>query len=229
MTRDEEAAMPSKSFALERGGPKRVIVSWKAFWREVCIAVDGEEVLRVADQRALQAGASRALPNGSVLSIKLRKTFITPELVLTCDGVPLPGSSTDPAAQVKLALGLLQFFAGSGIVLGLVAEIFRVQWLKEFGLGVASIVEGCVYAVLAFFVSRGSRTALAVGIGLFLLDGISIVVVAISNGVNPVGGLITRILFAIWLVRGFTAMRSLNDANARQPATSIDQSHHGGE
>ena len=198
--------MPSISFALEPAGPKRVTVSWRIFWRDVSVTLDGEEVLKIADQKALRAGASRTLADGSTLSIKLEQRFMTPELVLSRNGTPLPGSATDPATRVKAALGVLLFIGGASIIGGLIAEVFHVEWLKAIGLGVGSIVEGCVYAALAFFVKRGSRVALGVGIGLFLLDSIAAVVVLANSSVSPVGALFARAIFVAVLVRGYAAM-----------------------
>ena len=60
--------MPTQRYALESGGDKRLEVSWKGFWKNLTVKLDGNVIGTVAGQKELKAGQGFELPDGSVLS-----------------------------------------------------------------------------------------------------------------------------------------------------------------
>ncbi len=88
--------MPTKQYALEAGGAKRIKVSWGMFWKNFVVAFDGQEVGRVeGGLKELKIGSTFALPNGSELRVRV-KTGLVPDLELFLDGKPVPGTAAVP-------------------------------------------------------------------------------------------------------------------------------------
>src|SRR6185369_17980501 len=88
--------MPTKQYALEVGGPKRVKVSWGMFWKNFLVQVDGQEVGRIeGGLKALHVGSTFTLPNGSQLRVAV-KSGLVQSLQLFLDGKPVPGSGAVP-------------------------------------------------------------------------------------------------------------------------------------
>ena len=202
--------MPKLSYALEAGGEKRLQVSWKGMYKNVTVSLDGNAVGIIPDRKALSAGQEFRLPDGSTIKVQLVSNVMTTELQILRDGQPLPGSSSDPQTKLSIAYGLVYFVAGLNLVLGFVSYLFDVEFLQSMGLGFISIIFGCVFLVLAFFVQRKSTVALILAIIIFALDGILGVIFAASQGYTPgVSGIIFRILMLIPMIQGIGAIKAL--------------------
>ena len=88
--------MASKKFALEKGGQPRLEISWSGFWKNGLILFDGSRIGSFHDDKELRSGREYPLPDGIILSVRLQRRFLTHELHISCDGVPLPLSSSPP-------------------------------------------------------------------------------------------------------------------------------------
>ncbi len=64
--------MPKKQFAFEKGGSKRLKLSWGAYSKNLKIELDGE-YLAGCRGRELKAGKEFPLPDGSRLSVRMTK------------------------------------------------------------------------------------------------------------------------------------------------------------
>ncbi len=201
--------MAKQRFALETNGPKRLEISWGMFWRNITVRLDGQVVGTVPSKKELSQGYDIFLPDTSLLSIKLARTFITQELQVLRNGQPLPGSASDPQSRIKAAANVLFFIAGLNIVVGLIALFFQVDLLLAYGLGIESVITGLIYAILGLFVKRKSLTALVIAIMLFILDGAFGLVTAAEVGANPASMVIVRIVLLMPMLQGFTAIRNL--------------------
>lgn len=207
--------MPQQSYAIEKDGPKRLTLSWKAGWREIAVVFDGQAVGTIPNQKALSVGQEMALPDGSKLFVKLARNFIATELQVLRNGQPVPGSMSDPQARVKVAYQIAYFIAGFNLVLGLLATLFQIEFLQAIGVGVYSIFFGLVFLALGFFIQRKSNLALILAIIIFALDGIvGFVSLAMASGRTNIGGLFVRILLLIPLVQGVSAIRTLKKEEA---------------
>lgn len=86
------------------------------------------------------------------------------------------------------------------------------------GFGWSTVVEGLVFARLGLWVQkRHSLIGLALAVGLFGLDAVlSIGSVVSRPGVAPpVGPIIVKILFLVYMSRGFGAIRDLSRETRR--------------
>ena len=83
--------MPKKQFAFEKGGSKRLKLSWGAYSKNLKIELDGE-YLAGCRGRELKAGKEFPLPDGSRLSVRMTKpafpiwiiSFVGPNAVFSC-------------------------------------------------------------------------------------------------------------------------------------------------
>jgi hypothetical protein len=207
--------MSKKALSLEQGAPPRVELEWGLSWKNMRVRFDGAELGVIADQNALKEGRDFDLPDGHRLRVRLVKNFPTVELQVTRDGVPLPGSGSDPAEHIKHATHVLYFIAGLNVLLGVIAGAFPVAILAKLGIGWANVVEGIVYAGLGYGTSKRSAVALGLGMGLFGLDTVFVIAGSFGSSSSPVGGLLMRAVLFVPLVKG---LRGMTDLRRRVPA-----------
>jgi hypothetical protein len=195
--------MPSLKYALEKGEPRRLVISWKSVWKikDVTICLDGTEIGSIADKNDLEAGQPFPLEGGT---LKIR--FDGKKLLAFKDGQLLVA---DPTPQLRLAYGIIFFIAGIDIIIGMAAELLQVELLKELGIDYTYIIIGVIFLALGFFVRRMSRIALRIAVGLYALDAILTFIIGISMGKFLITGLIWHIFFLIIMSKGFSAIRDL--------------------
>ena len=167
-------------FALEEGGVERLEVSWKGLYKNVTVSLDGKTVGVIPNQKALSTGQEFRAGDGSIIKVQLVSKLMSTELQVLRNGLPLPGSSSDPQTRLKNAYRIVYFVAGLNLVLGMVSILFRVELLQRIGIGFGSIVFGLVFLSLGLFVQRKSVVALVLAIVVFALDGILGFVLAAS-------------------------------------------------
>jgi hypothetical protein len=202
--------VPKQTFSLERGGSARLEVSWKAFWKEFTVRLDGKTIGVVASQKELSEGRGFTLPDGSKLAVQLRKSALGAELRMTRDGQPLPGSSSDPETQLKGAYAILLFVAGLNLVLGLIALSTRSAFLEQMGIGLYSVLFGGVFLILAALVKRGSLAALIVAIVTFIVDSLLATLLPAAQGYSTnTLLLVTRLFLLFPLIQAVGPMRTL--------------------
>lgn len=219
--------MPAKQYVFESGGPERLEIAWEGSWKNVAVSLDGRLLGSFENQKELKEGQEFHLEDGSTLRVQLVQVVLFPELQISRDGDPLPGSAADPAQRLAAAYGMIFFIAAFNAALGLLAGALQIGFLQSLGLGFESLLSGAAYGVLGVFVRRRSTIALALAVAMFILDGIVFFAMAAkAGGTPPVGGVIARIFFLIPMVRGFGALTALREAEAaprkaplRTPAT----------
>jgi hypothetical protein len=211
--------MAKQTFALERGGPKRLEIAWSGMFKNVQVTLDGAPIGSFETKKQLEEGGNFGLPDGSQLHVQLKRQGMATELQLRRNGEPLPGSASDPQQRVATAAGMLYFIAALNAALGIVAEL-GVEFLARIGVGWGNVVAALIYAGLGYLVkAKQSRVALVLAIVLFVLDGIASVFAGThAGGSPPVGGLVARIFLLIPLWSGVPALTALNKAKAAQPA-----------
>jgi hypothetical protein len=184
-----------------------VEATWGLRWRDTRIKVDGAEIGTVPTQAELKQGRTFQLPDGSQLTVKLGRQYLSPALQLTRDGRPLPGSGSDPASRLSLAYGIIFFVGAINIILGIAAVAADIDVLKRLGLGYATMVLGLIYLVLGYFVRRRSTVALVIAIALFAVDTV------LAAALGAIGAVVARVFFLIVMFGGFSAIRELKQAN----------------
>jgi hypothetical protein len=205
--------MPSRSYALEEGGKKRLELSWSGFWSNFTVSLDGMPVGALPKGQSLKDAQNFRLPDGSVIQVQLIQKSTGSYLEVLRDGKPLPGSDTNPRSILNTAAGIIYFFSGVNLLAGIIAVFFDVQWLQDYGIGFGSIIIGFIYLPLAYFTSQASSIALLLAILLYIVDGISgIVLTVMAGGIPAFGGMIFRIVMLIPMFRGFGAITKLKQS-----------------
>jgi len=133
------------NFPLEAGGEKRLEISWKLFYKDLTILLDGVTVGVIPDQKALIEGREFRLLDGTTLKVQLVRKFNVMELQVLRNGVPLPSSAADPETKVQTAAGVLYFIAGLNCILGLISFLFDLQILQIMGVNLGSILYGLFF------------------------------------------------------------------------------------
>jgi hypothetical protein len=203
--------MAKTKLALEAGGPQRLELSWGMSWKNFQITLDGQQVGTVAGgQKELKEGVEFRLSDGSTLHIQLVQSAMNVELRVLRNGVPLPGSASDPAQRVKNAAYLLYFLAGLNTLLGVVAMVIVSDALEGMGIGIGNILFGAIVAALGFFTYRRSRVAPVLAIVLYVADSLYTLVSFSGAGrTPPVAGIIFRIYIIYALVQAVKAAGEL--------------------
>ena len=181
--------MPKKQFAFEKGGSKRLKLSWGAYSKNLKIELDGE-YLAACRGRELKAGKEFPLPDGSRLSVRMTKMS---GLDVRRNGKPVPGSGSDPATVLKVASGIIFFIGGGNLLVGALA--FFIEQLAEVVGGEIggwlTLLLGMVFLVLGFFV-RG-RSAVALGLAV-ALTGL-LILGLLAGFPRGIAGIVIAVLF----------------------------------
>lgn len=204
--------MPKQQFALEPGGPKRLVVEWKAAFNDAKVSVDGQVLGEFPRRKDFEAGGEWNLADGRRLEVSLKsRLFPGPTVDITIDGVPLSGSNADPMTRLKNSAGIVFFVGGLTLLLGLIAELAKVEFLSRMGFGWISAGIGLAFIALGFGVLKRSLAALIAAVTLYVLD-IVLSVVAIAETKGPPTGIVIKVFLLIGMCQGFGAMNDLKRA-----------------
>lgn len=212
--------MPIVRFALERGGQKSLEVSFTGrSWKNTEVRLNGDLVGSFPDKKAVTAGQEFPLPDGSVLNVQLVHRLLR----LLRNGAPVPGSAYDPVTMLSTSCGMIYALAGLNIVLGLIAWVLKVDYLRSLSYGAVSIAVGLILLVLGLLAQRRSLVALIVAMGVACLYMAFVLLSGFMAVVGPplqymsfpigllAGGLV--LLLPIW--RGVSAINQLKKESPR--------------
>ena len=207
--------MPSRKFAFEKGGPKRVELSWRGSFKDTRVIVDGQELGVIPNRKALKQGASFVLPDGGTLSVG----FAGSGLVVARDGVPLPGSTDDPASQIAAAGGVLYFIGGFSVLMGIASLFVESEYLDRVG-GVYNL-GGVLFIALAWLATaKRSMVALIIGLALWIVNIVLTLVTTLSASGSPGYAIILQIMFAWIMIRAIPAYKKEGAIEASRRATN---------
>jgi hypothetical protein len=215
MTGYEGKLVPKNKYAFNKSGPKRLEVAYPLSISKVSIRLDGSEVGAIEGRKALKAGRDFKLTDGSTLNVKLVSNFMSSEIQVLRDGVPLPGSASDPKTVLANAYGALYFIAIVNIAVGLGTELFHIEFLNSLSAGWFSVGFGIVFAVLGYAVHERWKSALWIALVTFLVDtGFLLSALVIERQSAGFGGMLVRLFLFGAMIRGFDAIERLNIAEA---------------
>ncbi len=204
--------MPTRRFALERGGAKRLEVRWRFPRRDVRVALDGVPIGEPLDRRTFQRGATLGLPDGTGLLVRWAKpewwsVGLGAELRVERQGVPVPGSDGDPRTVGRRAARLAGFFGALFLAVGLVGSVLSGT---DVAFGAAMAIEGAVLLVLAVLGGFGLRFPILAAAAVLAVDGAGQTAFLLAAGSfpNPLG-LAIRAAVVVQLFRSWRRMRPL--------------------
>lgn len=201
-------------YALEKGQPKRLGISFKGNWQEVKVFFDGEEIGAFRDAEHVRKGEEFALPDGSRLSVQLTGGKMFPMFKILKDGQPLTTMGPSAADRLKMTCNIMYIVAAANLFGGIMGLLGYTAAIMPASVAWYSVIIGVVFGVLAFFTKRKSVLALGIAVGLLVLGGIWVLV----NFQNLSGwawvGLAFRLLFLFALLQGFGAIQTLKQEEA---------------
>jgi hypothetical protein len=211
--------MGTLEYALVPRGKRRLKLLYTGEWETAVVELDGQTIWTMESKSQLNQGHRVRLPDGSELSLKLAQAYGSTELNITRDGIPIPGSPTDPTERANQATYLIFFMALVTTFLGLATELTELDVVGELSLGYPSLLIALTYAVLGALTVRRSKAALLLAIGLFLLDTLALIFLGQEDvGIAAIGVLILRAALVVPLLRGVPAVETL--ARHRRVAAS---------
>jgi hypothetical protein len=202
--------MPSLKYALEKGEPRRLVLSWRGFWvgiKDITIHIDGIEIGSVSSVDELKSEREFPLDNGT-LKVKFDgrgfdgwkfKVFKDEQLLV-------------PDPTPKLRNACIATFIGAGLfilggILGPIGQFFQIDFLNRWEFDYTSIIFGAILIMLGFFIRKRSTIALGFAVGLYTFDSILVFISAI--GPELLITIILRVFLLIYMFRGFGAIRDL--------------------
>lgn len=122
---------------------------------------------------------------------------------------------SDAKKRLAGAYGVIFFIAGFSILIGILAVVYKIEFLKEFGFGIFTVLVGLLFLVLGLFVRAGSKIALGIALSLYVLDALfTLMAIAAQTKIPPIGAIIIRIAFTTAMFRGFSAIEDLRSIKA---------------
>ena len=159
--------MGKMNYALEKGQKPRLQISWKGLgWKNVTIKLDGMEIGKIPSKNELMEGWEFLLDKNTTLKVKLAKRFNSWELQVLVNGQPVPGSASDPNRRLTIAYGMVFFVTGVNIIAGIIAELLKIDFLLNNGLGIYSVIFGVIMGIMGLI--AGSFTGLVIRIFILI-------------------------------------------------------------
>jgi hypothetical protein len=211
----------TKTFALYRGGPQRLEVTWGYGFKNVLIKFDGVNVGTISSPKEAKQWKSFRLPDGGDLQIKIGTNpvnfYILPEMTL--NGKPLPESANDPALEIKAASNAFVYGGLFNFAGGIIYSSVNPGWYTVllFVLGVLALISG-------IYIGRKSRAALNLGYVVAVISGLTFVMSVVgSTSVDmdffgDVFDLVDTVAFIYGLSKGKTAIDQLEKEIKTQPS-----------
>lgn len=204
--------MPKKNFYLDEQKSEKMLAEWGLNWKNFTITDAKNNMIgRIENVKELKTGKTFTLDDGRTLSVQLKnKMGISPELEILVNGIPAPGSQTDPRQQVQQSFYILLFLGIFNLAVGLLAELAQIDFLLSLGVGSITMIIGGVYLLLGYFVKyKHSLIALYTAIVLIAVDIVLLVAYAAESGRTPTTGIMIKILFIVFLAKGIQGVKKI--------------------
>jgi hypothetical protein len=206
--------MPKQQFALERGGQKRLEISWDMGWKNFQIHLDNKLIGSIDSRNELDAGKSFKLPDKSTLIVKLKMTFFSSGIILERNGLPLPESINDPYQNIKNLYGFLYFLAVCNVLLGAITYLLKIERLITLGFGATTILMGIVTAGFAFWLMKKKSI---IPLTLFLLVYAAESIYSYLNYFNSATmDVFVRIIIFGYMITGYKALKAIQQIEREQ-------------
>jgi hypothetical protein len=191
--------IPPRHYTIESGGKRDLYLTWDALtWKNFVVMLDGNQIARVDNgARELRDGRDFRLPGGARLTLQVKGQFLLKDIHVFVNDEPIPNTVADPDVKIRRAANALYFIAALDVVLGFMAAQSGNPALTGLGFGWTTVAIGMVLFSLALLVRKASLLALALAIGLYLLDTFLGLYITNLAGVETETGIIVARLFLL--------------------------------
>ena len=236
--------MPHKVYFLNTEKKEKLDLYWKGSFKDFTIKLDNNELGVIKTKKELKEGREFITGHNKKLEIRLvMQLGIFPCIEILFNGKPVPGTMTDPKRQLTDIFYFVLFIAVLYIVSGLAGLIFDIPAFSDHGIGLNSIIYGILFMMMGLIINkRQSMFALIAVISLLGLDIIFVLIRVAEYGVksNPWPTIVIKMLFMLYLCRGFSALMRLrqlklmemeqerikNEKNQRAPISEQETEDH---
>lgn len=226
--------MPGQVFSFEPNGPKRLEITWGAFWKDITIKVDDEVLEVFSGQKEFIRGREYTLKDGSNLKLNLKSSLLGQEILVSRNGKPLPGSAADPESRLKATTVLVFFIAFWNIIFGIIGYFMnRESNPQAVPYQFSLIIQGLIFIGLGFLVRKRKMIGIVLAMLIFAADSIYSALITINAGQQPyIFRVLLQAMILYYLYLGFKALRekqneaaglSLADTQPAQDALPQDQ------
>ncbi|MGD9494321.1 MAG: hypothetical protein AB7V36_13310 [Bacteroidales bacterium] len=195
--------MPSKKYFLDNDKKEMLDLSWKAGFRTVTVSYNGI-LLSTMNREEASTGKAVELPDGRIVDIKLESGFFA-ALTAKINGRHIPGTQGDPKYQLKQVFYLMIVLGILNIIIGLIFAVTDVHIDGLESIGYINVAIGLVYIALGYAVMQGSMIALVLITLILFGDLILAAMYSAQSGMTA--GIIMKVFFVIFVVRGFKYMK----------------------
>lgn len=233
--------MPKNTYFLGSGRKSVVEVSWLGLvydGGEMTVKFNGWRVGSIPNAESLAAGWEIQLPNGSALQVKLDDAAglqVRHNGSLLCakeqtlqvepDSPSAISENAHETAQeqsdkrkfatmnltYRTAYTILFVVGGFNVILGLLAYLVNIGFLRIFGVGYLNIVFGLIYGVLGGFIIKKSYFATIAAVAVYGVETLLAIINSLFIFSAAGGGtLMLRVLILYVLIRCIEAVRYLN-------------------
>ncbi len=211
--------MTTIKYALEKGGPKRLEISWTGVWKDVSVRLDGNEIGTFTDAEQMKEGREFTLPDGSILKIRLDKVAFCPMINIFLNGKPLPGMP-EPSKRLSYAYQVTFLIGVVNLLGGLMNTVFQSRLIGLAVPGLYLVIAGCIFFILGFFIMKKSKIALTIAVGIVFIDLISLIFFRSNiNFILVIVMIIFRLIILFLLVQAFGAITILK----QKPVNQVEQ------
>lgn len=211
--------MVQRDFYLDEERKQCLSASWNQDWSNFRLVFQEGVICSFATRKELVAGRQFVMPDGHLLSVRLKRGF-RPELELLHDGLPLPGKSENPLGQQKTVWQLALFMGVLNITAGAAAAGTDADILLSIGFGYGSIALGVAYLLVAWAARRFATFAVSAIAAVLLADmALLFVFTAMREGPSsPVSGMLLKLFLVYAFLKGIRDMKRLRALAAAKHA-----------
>ncbi|WP_424096720.1 hypothetical protein [Moorena producens] len=215
--------MPIQKYSLPNENQTKVEISWQNLWfnwKDIAVSLDGQEVGRVPNQRALRKGQKFYLQNESILQVKLvggsfrlgiedLKVYLDNRKLKKIKILLTPIDKWKRAYKIIYMIGF--FTLVFGIPFSIVSSIAS-QGQANYSEPTIIGILGGIYLLLGYLVKRKSLPFLRIATTLYGFDTLLYLLgLFISN--NPIAGIVALYWRWKWLGfmwKGIEGIRQIN-------------------
>lgn len=206
--------MTKQRLALEPGEQPRIELDWGTYMREFEVRFDGKEIGRIdGGQKVLRDPHSFTLPDGSELTIQLKKSQMIDELEVLRNGKPLPGSASNPLTKLSAVIRSSFFWGIITLVAGLVVQFSGNEWVTRLTFSPYSILFGLILLGCSIFLLRRSLTVGVIALVAFSADWALAAYYAQQVGISynfvSTMAILARILSLLPFIQGVAILRDI--------------------
>lgn len=210
--------MPRRKYRLRPFAPRSLELDWHGDWENIRVFFNGRSLGAIQDKPSLETGSTFILGQNSYLDVRLQKGFFRERLALFWNGIPLPGTFSDPRSKLQTTSIILVSAALMMLLLAalgfLFKDIFPALPIAPEILTAASLIPATGAYFLHTFRRKAASLLLA---ALFCEMLVYLISVLLHEATLTFTGISARLLAAFLMARGLCLIEDIYDMRRKHP------------